>query len=218
MSLRTIDTSPHCLKDSNASLKVETLKEEGIRVRFLIRSTLGVEGYVGAPGWGLGQMISGSSIHTNLHKPNNKLVSAWLEHFWCMDEPWAYTDSQNSPQRELGGSHHLPLYSIICASPRGLHPNVILSQGSQFWRLITFCVNLRLKWSHKQSCSPHWELSRYMWHVTCTQVNQGDSWLLMVESQINNLTPGPSFSDNLCFKYSNGTCKLILNIYISRTF
>jgi len=44
-----------------------------------------------------------------------------------MDEPWANIDSQNSPWPELGGSHHLPPYTIICASPWSLHPNVILS-------------------------------------------------------------------------------------------
>ncbi len=35
---------------------------------------------------GLGQATSGSIIHVDLHKPNNKLVSAELEHFWCTDE------------------------------------------------------------------------------------------------------------------------------------
>jgi hypothetical protein len=30
-----------------------------------------------------------SIIHMDLHKPNNKLVSAKLKHFWCMDEPHA---------------------------------------------------------------------------------------------------------------------------------
>jgi len=47
-------------------------------------------------------VISGSIIHTNLYIPNNKLVSAWLKHFWCMDEPWAYKDSQDSPWPKLG--------------------------------------------------------------------------------------------------------------------
>ncbi len=154
-------------------------------------------------------MTSGSIIHTDLHKPNNKLVSAQLEHFWCTNEPWANTnslthsqllegfkseskykivegegvgarslahntlrgrracwssgmglgrvdklysltractqptqgdqcivgtplvlrramgnmDTQDSPWPGLGGSHHLPPYSILCTSPRGLHPN-----------------------------------------------------------------------------------------------
>ncbi len=33
------------------------------------------------------------------------------------------TDTQDSPWPGLGGSHHLPPYSILCTSPRGLHPN-----------------------------------------------------------------------------------------------
>jgi len=79
-------------------------------------------------------VTNGSIIHTTLHKPNNKLVNAWLEHFWCTNEPWAYTDSQDSydsPWPRLEESHHLPLYSIFYAWPWGLHPHVILSQDSQ---------------------------------------------------------------------------------------
>jgi hypothetical protein len=41
----------------------------------------GVEGHARAPGWGLGRMTNNSIIHTDLYKPNNKLVSAYLEHF-----------------------------------------------------------------------------------------------------------------------------------------
>jgi hypothetical protein len=119
------------LKDSNVSPKVKITEERGVGVRPLACSTLGVEGRTGVSGWGLKWMTHGLIIHTNLHKPNNKLVSAWLEHFWCTDEPRAYTDSQDSPRPRLGGSHHLPLYSILHAWPRGLHSNVILSWDSQ---------------------------------------------------------------------------------------
>ncbi len=38
------------------------------------------------------------------------------------------SDSQDSPQPKVGGSHHLPPYSILCPSPRGPHPNGILSK------------------------------------------------------------------------------------------
>ncbi len=76
-------------------------------------------------------MTSRSIIQTNLHSPNNKLVSAWFEHFWCTNEPWAYTDSQDSPWPRFGGSHQLPPYSILCDQPLGLHPNVILSRDTQ---------------------------------------------------------------------------------------
>jgi len=41
------------------------------------------------------------------------------------------TNTQNSPRPELGGSHHLPPYSIFCTSPRGPHPNGFLSWDSQ---------------------------------------------------------------------------------------
>jgi hypothetical protein len=144
-----------------------------------------------------------------------------------MNKPLANTNSQDSPWPKLGGNHHLLPYSILCACPWGQHPNVILSQDSQvgvlkfpnlgfsqFWKPITLCVNLWLRWGLKQSCSPCQDLSNNMCHVICTQRNQGDSWLLMVRSQIDNLTPDLSFGHNLCFKCPNGWCKPILDIYV----
>ncbi len=38
---------------------------------------------------------------------------------------------QDTPRPGLGGSHHLPPYSIFCATFRGLHPNVSFSRDSQ---------------------------------------------------------------------------------------
>jgi hypothetical protein len=57
-----------------------------------------------------------------------------------------------------------------------------------------------------------------MFHATCTQGNWGDSRLLVVKSQIVNLTSGPSFGYNLCVKCPNGSWKPILDIYVSRSF
>jgi hypothetical protein len=57
-----------------------------------------------------------------------------------------------------------------------------------------------------------------MWHVTYSKRNQGDSRLLVVGSQIGNLSFGLSFGHNLCFKYPNGSCKPILSIYVPRAF
>ncbi len=87
-----------------------------------------------------------------------------------------------------------------------------------FWGLITFFLDLQLKWGLKQSCSPHRELSNGMWHATYTQGIQGDSWLLVVGSQIANLTPSPSFGHNLCFNYRNGSCEPIFKKLIPRAF
>jgi hypothetical protein len=148
-----------------------------------------------------------------------------------MDKPQATTNSQYSSRPGLGGSHHLPPYSILYAWPWGQHPNLILSWDSQvgvskfpklglpqIWIPITSSANLWLWWGFKQSCIPCQDLSNYMWHATCMQGNQGDSWFLVVGSQIANFTSGTSFGHNLCFKNSNGPCKPILNIYVPRSF
>jgi hypothetical protein len=141
------------------------------------------------------------------------------------------SDSQDSPWPRLGGSHHLPPYSILCASPRGPHPNGILSRDSQMgvpklpklgllqlWDPITLCADLGLRWGLKQSCSPYQELSKDMSHATCTKGNWVDSWLLMVGSQTANLIFDLSFGHNLCFRCPNGLCEPILDIYVSINF
>ncbi len=40
----------------------------------------------------------------------------------------------------------------------------------------------------------------------------------MVGFQIDNLTLIPSFGHNLCFKYPNGSCEPILDIYVPKYF
>ncbi len=52
------------------------IMEGGVGACSLTHSTLRVEGHVGAPGWGPRKVISKSITHMDLHKPNNKLVSA----------------------------------------------------------------------------------------------------------------------------------------------
>jgi hypothetical protein len=86
------------------------------------------------------------------------------------------------------------------------------------WGLIALCANLRLRWGLKQTCSPPWKLFNGIWHATCTQGNRVEFWLLVVRSQIVNLTFGLSFGYNLCFRCPNGWCKPILDIYISIDF
>ncbi len=141
------------------------------------------------------------------------------------------TDTQDSPQPGLGGSHHLPHYNILCDSPRRPHPNGFLSRDSRvgvpksrqlglsrLWSPITLRVDLGLKCGLKQSCNPRRELSNGMWHVICNQVDRVDSRLFLVGSQIGNLTLGPSFGHNLCFRCPNEQCKPILDIYVLRSF
>jgi len=60
--------------DSIVNTKVKTSEGGGIGARSLARNTSRVNEHAGAPGWGLGRLKSKSIIHTDLHKPNNKLV------------------------------------------------------------------------------------------------------------------------------------------------
>ncbi len=117
----------------------------------------------------------------------------------------------------LGGSHHLPPYSILFTSPRRPHSNDFLSQDSQMGvsklprmelprlcETITSCADLRSGQGLKRSCSPRQKLSNGVLHATCTQGNWVDSRLSMVESQIASLTLDLSFDHNLCFRFQMG--------------
>jgi hypothetical protein len=89
---------------------------------------------------------------------------------------------------------------------------------SQLWSPITLRANFGSRCGLKQSCSPRRELFNSMLHVFWRQVNRVDSWLLLVGSQIGNLTPGFSFGHNLCFRCPNEQCEPILDIYVPRDF
>jgi hypothetical protein len=129
------------------------------------------------------------------------------------------------------GSHHRPPYSILCSSPPHLHPNGYFSRDSQggvpklsrfgllgLWAFITSRPELGLGRGLNQSYSSPRELSNGMLHFTCMLQDRVDPLLLVVGSQIANLTLGPSFDHNLCCKCPNGSCKAILDIYTSRPF
>jgi hypothetical protein len=163
-------------------------------------------------------------------KPTNKLVSTPLEPLLVLAQAMGNTDSFDSPRLELGGSHHLLPYSILCVIPPHPHPNGLFVLGLPRWSLeivlklswfglpgfhevITLCSNLRSGWSFKQTCSSPWDLSNGVSHSPCTHRGQINSQLLVVGSQIANLTPGPSFAHNLCFQCPNGPCELIFDIY-----
>jgi hypothetical protein len=141
------------------------------------------------------------------------------------------TDSLDSPWPGLGGSHHLPPYSILYITPPQLHPNVTFSRDSQsgvpklsqfallgLWASIISCSDLQLGWALKQSCNSLWDLSNAVSHSTCWHRIWVDFQLLVVGNQIGNLTPGPSFAHNFGCRCPKWSCKAILDIYTSRTF
>jgi hypothetical protein len=136
-------------------------------------------------------------------------------------------DSFDSPRPGLGGSHHLPLYSILCSSAQRLHPNESFSRDSQdgvpklswfgllgLWAFITFCPEL----GSGRGCSSPQELSNDMSHSCCRRRGRVNSRLLVVGSQTSSLTPDPSFAHNLGCRCPNGSYEAILDIYTSRPF
>jgi len=108
-------------------------------------------------------------------------------------------------------------WHFVLGFPSG-SPEILIVGTPATLRAITFCAYLRLRWGLKQSCSHFWDLLNGISHATCMRENQGDSQLLMVKSQIGNLTHNPFFGHNLCFKYSNWSYEPILDIYIQRDF
>ncbi len=88
------------------------------------------------------------------------------------------TNSQDSPQPKLGGSHHLPPYNILCAWPWYQYPNVIMSQDSQMgvlkfpklglprlWKSITFVCKPPIEMRSKAKLQPSSrDFQRYVAH------------------------------------------------------
>jgi hypothetical protein len=170
-------------------------------------------------------------LHGPASKSNHKLVRTHSAPFWCWDEPRATLDSLDSPRPELGGSHHLPPYSILCVAPPRPCPSGSLSRDSQsgvpklsrfgllgLWAIITSRPYLRSGRALNQSCNSPRELSNAMSHSPNAHRYWVDSQLFMVGSQIANLTPDLSFARNLGCKCPNDSCKAILGIYTSRPF
>jgi hypothetical protein len=88
----------------------------------------------------------------------------------------------------------------------------------ELWEFITPDFGVWSQRDLNQSCSPRRDLSNAMWHSQFGGREEVDSRLLVVESQITNLTPGPSFAHNLGCRCPNDQCEGISDIYISRPF
>jgi len=141
---------------------------------------------------------------------------------------------QDSPWPGLGGSHHLPPYSILCDAPLRLHPNGSFSRDSQVgvpklsrncpgWSpgtLGAHTLDCRIgsRRGPNQTCSRRRGLSNDVSHSQLRGWEDIDSQLLVVGSQTASLTPDPSFAHNLGCRCANQECEGILDIYASRPF
>jgi hypothetical protein len=122
---------------------------------------------------------------------------------------------------------------MLCVSPQRLHPNGSFSRDSQvgipklsrvgvsgLWTLIAPRPELGSGRGFNQSYSSCRDLSNNSTvpHSLRRCQEEVNSWLLVVGSQTNSLTPDPSFAHNLGWRCPNGPCKAILGIYTSRPF
>jgi hypothetical protein len=133
------------------------------------------------------------------------------------EQPWTHLTHHGPDSREATTFPHI----IFFASHRGGYIRMtLLSRFGllELWTFTTSCSDLQLGWGLKQSCSSPQELSNAMLLSFCRGGIWVDSQLLVVGSQIANLTPGPSFAHNLGCKCLEGSCEVILDIYTSRPF
>ncbi len=132
-----------------------------------------------------------------------------MEHFWCMNEAQTHKTHHGL---DLGEATTF-LLIVLSMSSHGANTQMSFYIGtpklgvlkfpklglSRLWGPLTHYENFWLKWCLNNNYSPCRNFSNDMSLATCTQGNQSDFKLLMVGSQISNLTPNLSFGHNLCF-------------------
>jgi hypothetical protein len=85
----------------------------------------------------MGFVVVNGVVHGNKegkarHVTNDGVTVVWTStHLLALVVNQTTLDSEDSPRLGLGGSHHLPPYSIFSASPRHPHSNGFLSHDSQ---------------------------------------------------------------------------------------
>jgi hypothetical protein len=121
----------------------------------------------------------------------------------------------------FGRKHHSPPYSIFCASLQGLHSNVTFPQNSQV-RVPKLGLLLFQNFGrsyHSQIKSVLKVQGQYLIAFENIRPHLTPDFKgFIVESQIPNLTPTPSFDHNSCKLGLNGQWSGTLNIYVSTNF
>ncbi len=123
-------THSQLLKGPKGGPKQETTEEERIGAHSLAHNTWRGRGACWSSGMGLGRVDKLHSLTRACTQPTQGgqcIVRAPL----VLGRTTGNMDTQDSPRPGLGGSHHLPPYSILCSSRRRLHPNGSFSQDSR---------------------------------------------------------------------------------------
>ncbi len=121
-SIKVFFTHSQLLKGLKCEPKQKTTEEGGVGARSLAHNTLKGRGACWSFGMGLGRVDKLHSLTQACTQPTQSgqcIVGAPL----VLGRATGNMDTQDSPRPKLGGSHHLPPYSILYGWPRSLHPN-----------------------------------------------------------------------------------------------
>jgi hypothetical protein len=97
-------------------------------------------------------------------------------------------------------------------------PEIVLGGVPGLWALITPDCEVWSQRGLNQTCSSRRDLSNDVSHSEIRCREEVDSRLLVIGSQIANLTPSPSFAHNLGCRCPNDQCEAIFDIYVPRPF
>ncbi len=115
-------TDSQLLERLKCEFKQKTTEEGRLEARSLAHNTLRGKGACWSSEMGLGRVDKLHSLtwaYTQPTQGGQCIVGAPS----VLGRTTSNTDTQDSPWPELGGSHHLPPYSILYTSPQGPHPN-----------------------------------------------------------------------------------------------
>jgi hypothetical protein len=167
-----------------------------------------------------------------------KQTTKWLvhipRHLWVLGQATGTLDHKTHHNPDSGEATTFPHIVYSAARGRGYIqmaqipgtpklksrncPEIVPVRVSGLWELITPDSRIRSQRGLNQSFSPRQDLSNAVSHSQIECREEVDSRLLVVGSQIANLTPGPSFSHNLGYRCPNDQCEAIFDIYASRPF
>jgi hypothetical protein len=97
-------------------------------------------------------------------------------------------------------------------------PEIVPGEIPGLWELITPDCKIVSQRGLNRTCNPRRDLSNDVSHSQFGLGEEVDSGLLVVGSQIVNLTPGPSFAHNLGDRCPNAQYEGIFDMYASRPF
>jgi hypothetical protein len=174
------------------------------------------------PGIRLGRRTRLSCL--NLHpKTNLKGLVSIREHPWVLGQAtgiWTHKTHHGSDSGEATTFPFIVFSAPLCRGYIQMAlfpetpklesrncPKIVLVGVPGLWKLISPDFQVRLKRGLNQCCSYPREISNAMSHTVIAHREEVDSRLLVVGSQIANLTPGPSFAHNLGCRCPNGQCE-----------